>query len=361
VVVGLVLALLLPVASEADQGTDEALQRTRQELSMIRKRLAEAKGQAAAIQAQLSSLDVQIRELGRQIERDQREIAKLEPEIQVAEAQLMELEGRHQQARQSSNERARRIYQAGPAGGLTELLSAQSIGEFARLSVLWKIAASLDGQAMSETIRLKREVAERREALNQARADLHARRSSLEQRQEIVASARAERAAALAQMRAKIATSEEDLKTLERQARELTARLRASERLSRTRGGVSRAGFMWPLSGQITSGYGRRWGRFHYGIDIDGETGDPIRASKAGTVTQIACGSGYGICSIIDHGNGVATLYAHMVRKAVGGGRRVSQGEVIGYVGSTGHSTGSHLHFEVRVNGEPRNPRSFLP
>lgn len=359
--VGLVLALLLPVASEADQGTDEALQRTRQELSAIRKRLAEARGQAAAIQAELSSLDAQIRDLGHLIEQDQREIAKLESEIQAAEANLRELEDRHQQARRSSNERARRIYQAGPAEGLSELLSAQSIGEFARLSVLWRIAATLDGQAMLQTMRLKHELTERREALSQARGDLHARRDSLAQRQEVLSSARAQRSAALGQMRTEIAEGEEDVKELERQARELTARLRKSARLSRSTGGISRAGYMWPLSGQVTSGYGRRWGRFHYGIDIDGETGDPIRASKAGVVANIACGSGYGICSIIDHGDGAATLYAHMSRKIVGSGRRVSQGEVIGLVGSTGHSTGSHLHFEVRVNGEPRNPRSFLP
>ncbi|MGH2708630.1 MAG: murein hydrolase activator EnvC family protein, partial [Actinomycetota bacterium] len=354
---GLVLALLLPVASEADQGTDESLQRTRQELSAIRKRLAEARGQAAEIQAQLSSLGAQIDELGRQIEQDQREIAKLEPKIQAAEAELVELESRHQKARQSANERARRIYRAGPAEGLSDLLSAQSIGEFARLSILWRVAAQLDGQTMLETNRLKRELTERREALNRTRSDLNARRASLEQRQEFLSSARAQRSAVLAEMRTKIAEDEEDVKALERQARELTARLRKSPRLSRSTGGISQAGFMWPLSGQVTSGYGRRWGRFHYGIDIDGETGDPLRASKAGVVTDIACGSGYGICSIVDHGDGVATLYAHMSRKTVGRGR-VSQGDVIGLVGSTGRSTGSHLHFEVRVNGEPRNPRS---
>jgi murein DD-endopeptidase MepM/ murein hydrolase activator NlpD len=111
----------------------------------------------------------------------------------------------------------------------------------------------------------------------------------------------------------------------------------------------------------VTSEYGTRWGRLHAGIDLAGDTGDPISAAGAGTVIFAGSQNGYGLTVVIDHGGGVSTLYAHQSRVAVGNGQRVSRGQVIGYVGNTGSSTGSHLHFEVRVGGSPQNPRRHLP
>lgn len=126
-------------------------------------------------------------------------------------------------------------------------------------------------------------------------------------------------------------------------------------------GRVSGAGLIWPVRGPVTSGYGMRWGRMHQGIDIGAGTGVPIRAAKAGTVTFAGSMSGYGNVVIIDHGGGFSTLYAHQSRLGSSAGQDVGQGQVVGYVGSTEHSTGPHLHFETRVNGSPRNPRNYLP
>lgn len=117
----------------------------------------------------------------------------------------------------------------------------------------------------------------------------------------------------------------------------------------------------WPVAGTVTSEFGSRWGAQHPGIDISAPQGTPISAAKAGTV--IAAGGttgGYGNLVVIDHGNGFSTAYAHMSAVATSVGTRVSQGQLIGYVGSTGHSTGPHLHFECRINGVPQNPRNFL-
>jgi murein DD-endopeptidase MepM/ murein hydrolase activator NlpD len=97
----------------------------------------------------------------------------------------------------------------------------------------------------------------------------------------------------------------------------------------------------------------------HEGIDIGVGSGTPIRAAAGGTVIFAGWMGGYGNLTIIDHGNGLATAYAHQSAFAVGGGA-VSQGTVIGYVGTTGNSTGAHLHFEVRVNGSPVNPLGYL-
>jgi len=113
-----------------------------------------------------------------------------------------------------------------------------------------------------------------------------------------------------------------------------------------------------PLVGSITSNYGGYRG--HTGTDIDGDTGDAIRAAKAGTVTFAAYSGGYGKNVVIDHGNGIKTRYAHCSKLYVKVGDKVAAGEVIAAVGSTGRSTGSHLHFEVIKNGGFVNPTSIL-
>lgn len=122
----------------------------------------------------------------------------------------------------------------------------------------------------------------------------------------------------------------------------------------------SAAGFTWPTSGQITSGFGPRWGRMHQGLDIAAPTGRPITAAKSGTVIVAGWSGGYGQLVVIDHGGGLATAYAHQSRIAVRTGDPVTQGGLVGFVGSTGHSTGPHLHFEVRVNGAARDPLPYL-
>jgi len=110
----------------------------------------------------------------------------------------------------------------------------------------------------------------------------------------------------------------------------------------------------------VTSGFGMRWGRMHTGIDIAVPTGTPVHAAAAGTVVYSGWMSGYGFLVAVDHGNGLATAYAHNSSLLVRVGDHVAQGQVISLSGSTGHSTGPHVHFEVRVNGVPVDPLSYL-
>jgi murein DD-endopeptidase MepM/ murein hydrolase activator NlpD len=118
----------------------------------------------------------------------------------------------------------------------------------------------------------------------------------------------------------------------------------------------SSRGLIWPVSGPVTSPFGYRWGRLHAGIDIGVPYGTPIHAAASGTVVLAGWTGGYGNYTCIDHGGGMATCYAHQSSYAVSGGAQVAQGQVIGYVGNTGHSFGAHLHFEVRINGTPVDP-----
>lgn len=116
----------------------------------------------------------------------------------------------------------------------------------------------------------------------------------------------------------------------------------------------------WPSAAVVSSEYGPRWGRMHEGIDLAGATGTPITAAEDGMVFYAGWLGGYGNTTIIDHGGGVMTLYGHQSSVSVISGQHVVRGEYIGAMGSTGNSTGPHLHFETWVNGNPVNPRQFL-
>ncbi len=122
----------------------------------------------------------------------------------------------------------------------------------------------------------------------------------------------------------------------------------------------SSAGLIWPVNGPVTSPFGWRWGRMHQGIDIGVGMGTPIKAAASGTVIYCGWESGYGNLTVLDNGGNLATAYGHQSSIAVACGQQVSQGEVIGYVGCTGHCTGPHLHFEVRIDGSPVDPLGYL-
>lgn len=129
----------------------------------------------------------------------------------------------------------------------------------------------------------------------------------------------------------------------------------------------SESGFLRPVSGSITSYYGYRKNpvtgeyKLHKGIDYAGNYGDPIKASKSGVVEYSGWISGYGNSIILGHGNGVQTLYTHAQKLNVSYGQTVAQGDIIATVGSTGNSTGPHLHFEIRINGQVVDPLNYIP
>lgn len=130
--------------------------------------------------------------------------------------------------------------------------------------------------------------------------------------------------------------------------------------------GLANKPTIWPTNGEVTSGFGWRqspWGdgtEMHAGLDIANSLDTPIVATADGEVVQSGWGEGYGNVVKIDHGNGIATMYGHNARLAVGVGQKVKKGQVIAYLGSTGRSTGPHVHYEIRVNENPVDPISYL-
>lgn len=124
--------------------------------------------------------------------------------------------------------------------------------------------------------------------------------------------------------------------------------------------GRSYSGSVWPLVGVITSKFGPRWGRRHNGLDIAAKTGTLVRAFMGGTVIYSGWESGYGNLIKIDHGGGLVSYYGHNSKLLVSKGQQIEKGQTISKVGSTGDSTGPHLHFEIRRDGTPVNPLSYL-
>lgn len=169
----------------------------------------------------------------------------------------------------------------------------------------------------------------------------------------------------LSELSAEARAEAEEIDSLRASSAALTARIQAAQaaRSSSTPGPSatpSSSGLIWPASGGVTSPFGFRWGRMHEGIDIGAPYGAAIHAAASGSVIYCGWEGGYGNLVVIDHGGNLATAYGHQSSIAVTCGQQVSQGQVIGYVGSTGHSTGPHLHFEVRVNGSPVDPLGYL-
>ena len=231
--------------------------------------------------------------------------------------------------------------------------------------------------AAEEAARIAAQKAEE-ERLAAEAAAAAAAQAAADARAEAEAQAAAQRAAD-AQAAAAAAQAEAERQAAAQAEAEAQAAAQAAQQAANTIAGrVSSSGFMWPVPGfsYITSGVGPRWGRSHNGIDIGdaGIYGAKIVASRAGTVHvgctscthdygksgSCGCGGGYGNYVMIYHDGTYTTLYGHMKSVAVQDGQYVEQGQVIGYVGSTGYSTGAHLHFEVRKNGSYDDPENYV-
>lgn len=250
-------------------------------------------------------------------------------------------------------------YDHGPTFSSDDALAAARAEVFADL-----IAA--DGADLIDQLAAAEEdlVLAEQEAKRAAQAAAQ-RRQAAEARLAELSKARNDQARVRAGLQHRIAAYQAEADSLAREDAQLTAIInREAARRAPTivgDGPASAAGLIWPVQGRTTSEYGQRWGRMHYGLDIAAPTGTRIVAAKAGVVTFVGQQGGYGNIVVVDHGGGFSTVYPHQSRLAASDGQRVSQGEVIGYVGSTGNSTGPHLHFETRVNGRPQNPRQYLP
>jgi murein DD-endopeptidase MepM/ murein hydrolase activator NlpD len=175
-----------------------------------------------------------------------------------------------------------------------------------------------------------------------------------------LASARADKRGALADVRSSRVALEGDLAALEKEQARVQAALQGA---GQTFDGPIKHGsgaLIWPVNGPVVSPFGMRWGRLHAGIDIAVPSGTAIHAAGAGRVVLMGWVGGYGNYTCVQHTASMSTCYGHQSSFATSNGASVSQGQVIGYVGCTGHCFGDHLHFETRINGSPVDPMGYL-
>jgi murein DD-endopeptidase MepM/ murein hydrolase activator NlpD len=261
------------------------------------------------------------------------------------------------------------IYRSDEPDALTVILNSDGFDDLLDRYEYLKRIEEQDASIVNRVRGLRDETRDTVERIEAARDEIAARKAELERtRMELEAreaeldAVRDRKAGALDEVRDTQQRLEGDIGDLEGQ---IQAELQAAQ--SETTAplpagpiqGESASGFIWPVNGPVVSPFGMRWGRLHAGIDIAVPAGTPIRASKSGTIALAAPYGGYGNYTCIDHGGGVSSCYAHQSSFAATSGS-VSQGQVIGYVGCTGHCFGDHLHFEIRINGAPTDPLGYL-
>jgi murein DD-endopeptidase MepM/ murein hydrolase activator NlpD len=270
--------------------------------------------------------------------------------------------------REQVRQRLRYMYMHKDASMVTAFAGVTTVGDIASRRFLMEAVAKKDRQLFEEHKELQAKVAKQKadqDRLVTRIAGLRERQLDQQARLEVT---REDKSKSLRELRNKQGEIQSMIAQLEADERRIYSQIRAAEerrRAARPPGtpDVAFTGrFMKPANGPVTSGYGMRMhpilrtNRLHAGIDIGARTGSPIYAAADGEVILSEYTRGYGNTVVIDHGGGVTTLYAHASRLNVRVGQKVKRGQVIAAVGSTGLSTGPHLHFEVRVNGSPVNP-----
>ncbi|HEX7083096.1 MAG TPA: peptidoglycan DD-metalloendopeptidase family protein [Gaiellaceae bacterium] len=270
------------------------------------------------------------------------------------------------------------IYEAGEQSTLDVLFGSKSVQQaLDRVEYVDQIGLQ-DRRVAHQVAVAKRNVKVARAKTKRLRVSVHgetaviaARTNQTREVRDALVGARGDLSIARQQEKVKLSdlTAEQQAEASEMDAlQEVSAQLAEQIRAAQARNAAdgvtdstpSSAGLVWPVSGPITSPFGWRWGRMHEGIDIGVGYGTPIHAAAAGVVIYCGWEEGYGNFVVLDHGGGIATAYGHQSQIAVTCGQHVDQGQVIGYVGCTGHCTGPHLHFEVRVNGNAVDPMGYL-
>lgn len=360
--------LFVGVASRAqDASTVDNLQ---EQLDSARNRIASIQERADTVEEQVASIDKQIDAVEDALAATDALVERTQAELGLLRAAVDEKQERYDDVRARAVDIAVSLYKAGPAGNLEPLLGAKSLDELSS-AVEYSSAVSEDQISVMVSLkRLQAELEAESAALEVKLAEALEIRNEQRQQSQHLRELRVAQRGKLADLRKRIVATRSEADSIAARSAAIEAQLADEEApeapaVAAAPGSADlssgASGFAWPINGAITSGYGPRWGRTHSGIDIDCVTGDPIRASKSGTVVSSSYDAdGYGYHLVIDHGGGFASLYAHASRLYVSGGS-VSQGDAIAACGSTGASTGDHLHFEIRVNGTPQDPMAYLP
>lgn len=334
-----------------------------------------------SVSEQLRQIEGQLRQATTELNTITEQRVAVENDITLNERQLAEAQNRLEGREAVFYKRVRDIYINGRLSYLDVVIGSKDFSDFAnRLEVLKRIIDS-DINLISEIKKERAQIEAHKKKLEEDRAKLVdlekaalAKQAEIEQkkaeRNVVLQKAQNDRAVAMQAIEELNASSAQISAMLkERQAARAAAAAAAAQSAGQGSSytwvqGTGQLG--WPVSGEITSPYGYRvhpiWGTtiYHSGIDIGVDEGTPVHAADSGVIVWSGWMGGYGYAVVIDHGNGLSTLYGHNSELAVDEGQSVSKGQVVAYAGSTGNSTGPHVHFEVRENGDPVDPMGYL-
>jgi septal ring factor EnvC (AmiA/AmiB activator) len=396
----LILAAALTVASGAPaqslQEIQQKLDDSRAQLDQKQSQLQHAKDRAGVLSTtvqkygdQLDQLRNQVASLRNRIAIVQAQLNKKEAELKEAKARLAQLRAKLERSLRILRQRLVDIYESNTPDAMTVILNSHG---FRDLLTRYDYLQKIQSQDTSIAVRVKDlrnqekrtvdRVRAARNAIADKKAELEQSQAALESKQSDLVDARQKDQQILSQVQQTRDKLEGDIGNIsaqiasqlqaQQQAEAAQAAAQAQASSSSTGAstaptgpvqGESSSGMIWPVNGPITSPFceQRAGESCHPGIDIGVPTGTPIHAAAAGTVAIAGPESGYGNYTCIDHGGGVSTCYGHQESISVSVGQHVSQGQVIGISDCTGLCFGPHLHFEVRVNGQPVDPMGYLP
>lgn len=367
----LLIALAL-VFSSIMQASGESVQDLKKQQERIQKEIEDTKKEIEAMQKETKNLDGQIKELDLRVSNAASELGNVEKELEILNIEientmtsLKEAEENIEERTETFNQRLRVMYKNGNAGYLEVLLSSANIKDFLSRQEMIQSIADYDKELIKYMKEQRDIIEENKITLEGQRASVEITKAKLEERKRNLERTSREKELLMADLAMDIKAFEKEYDKLNDFAKEIESKI---VKLQKNTGPYSGGKMAWPVPGhsRISSPYGYRIHpifkvkKLHTGIDIPAPTGTSITAAAAGTVIYSDWLGGYGKVIMIDHGGGVASLYAHNSALVVSEGQSVKRGDVISKAGSTGNSTGPHLHFEVRKDGAYVDPIPWL-
>lgn len=365
---GLLAASMLVATAAADYKSDwqqkeKELAAEKEKYEKIEKDKNKAQQQKQSLKNQQTIILDQIAQAIEQIDQKNVEIMNQEQVIAEKQADIDQRWG-------DFKERMQAMQVMHDSGAVAMITSAQSLYDLLTFSTTLQQISQKDTEVLEEMNAQKAELEAEKQELEQAKADLESAKAALDEKSSQLSANIQAQDATISKLDADAKVQEQVVAEKQKLADEAEAAYEQWVRENASSGsGQCAEGFIWPLpsAGRVTTEFGGTQNvngiisTGHKGIDIAIAGGTPIYAAHNGTVVATTGHSSYGNVVMIDNGDGISTLYAHMQTAAiVGVGQTVTQGQVIGYVGSTGNSSGNHLHFEVRVNGVRQNPRNYI-
>ncbi|MDF2950086.1 MAG: peptidoglycan DD-metalloendopeptidase family protein [Sedimentibacter sp.] len=335
-----------------------------QQIKQIREKAAVLKGEQKSIQQEIDSLDGELRALSLEI--DSYELQKQEINMKIAESEqkITELNQEIDKNNEVLEERLRVMYKNGSAGYMEVILKSENlIDALTRMDMIQLIVES-DVELLKNINDQKIQVEDLKVEQETKRMELTAVINNLNAKQDEVTIASRSKEVYMSSLKSNLKEIQRQEAAMEAQSEQIERDILAAQRAVEYAGGE----MTWPVPGQyrVTSNFGGRadpitgaWSS-HGGTDIAAPYASTIVSANDGVVIFAGWHYSYGNYVIVDHGGGIATLYGHCSKLLVGKGQAVSRGEQIALVGSTGYSTGNHLHFEVRINGVRTQPMDYL-